>query len=59
MYQVTTLQALNLGYSRAVVSASELLEQGQCVCFNPENSVESLRCKEVPMVKATAFPALR
>ena len=30
MYQVSTLQALALGYSRAVVSAGELLEKGDC-----------------------------
>ena len=30
MYQISTLQALALGYSRAVVSAGELLEKGDC-----------------------------
>jgi acetolactate decarboxylase len=30
MYQVSTLQALALGYSRAVVSAGELLQKGDC-----------------------------
>ena len=28
MYQVSTLQALALGYSRAVISAEELLKEG-------------------------------
>ena len=28
MYQVSTLQALALGYSRAVITAEELLQEG-------------------------------
>ena len=47
MYQVSTLQALMLGYSRSVVTVSELLELTQkAFCF--ENVKGSLVCVYFP-----------